>query len=392
MKNTKIQLSQALKNLVLVFIIIGLFCVLGFYYTYGKDPFLRKTYPLEAWWVKQVINCSKRNDFIEKLLHHAVDQQGSLANQIIYLKKDGHSLSCVSGSQVNMDTRFRYASLTKVITAALFLENEKLNKVYRQDYLKNYVNLIHPKDKRLEKITLFNLLTHTSGFDRTRSNDPLFNFNQKPWCPYQLEKLNRVQLDYVPDTQYSYDNRNYCLLAVALEKVTGQSYKKLVKNYLETSGFKNIKLIDGPFLSDEVQYDFRHEMQYFPSYIDEFDFQALQPVAGLSGSAQDYAKLIHYLLYSRNLSLTNGIAEKNCQTKYQQCFSIALKELIVKRGERIYYHTGALPAARSLLVVRENGDIIVWVGSGVPPSSKLTTDDFIHYIYRNLPKSGFNAE
>ena len=179
---------------------------------------------------------------------------------------------------------------------------------------------------------------------------------------------------------------------MALEKVTGQSYKKLVKNYLETSGFKNIKLIDGPFLSDEVQYDFRHEMQYFPSYIDEFDFQALQPVAGLSGSAQDYAKLIHYLLYSRNLSLTNGIAEKNCQTKYQQCFSIALKELIVKRGERIYYHTGALPAARSLLVVRENGDIIVWVGSGVPPSSKLTTDDFIHYIYRNLPKSGFNAE
>lgn len=370
--------------------IIFLFGIYGFYYIYGKDPFLRQIYPLESWWVKQRIKCQQESLFLENLLDYAIDQQGSLANQIIYLKKEGHSFSCVSGPQVNMDTRFRYASLTKVITAAIFLENEKLNKVNRQDYLKNYVNLIHPKDRNLEKITLFNLLTHTSGFDRTRSNDPLFNFNQKPWCPYQLEKLNRVQLDYVPDTQYSYDNRNYCLLAVALEKVTGQSYKKLVENYLEKSGFRNIKLIDGPFLSDEVQYDFRHEMQYFPSYIDEFDFHALQAVAGLSGSAQDYAKLIHYLLYSRNLSLTEMVFEKDCHSKYHQCFSIALKELTVKNGESIYYQTGALPAARSLLVVRENGDIIVWVGSGVPASSKLSTDDFVHYIHRNLPKNEFN--
>lgn len=326
----KYRIGQSIKKLITLFFIVCVFMIVGFYYTYGKDPFLRQIYPLESWWVKQNIKCQQESLFLENLLDYAIDQQGSLANQIIYLKKDGHSLSCVSGSQVNMDTRFRYASLTKVITAAIFLENEKLHKVNRQDYLKNYVNLIHPKDKKLEKITLFNLLTHTSGFDRTRSNDPLFNFNQKPWCPYQLEKLNYLKLDHIPNTQYSYDNRNYCLLAVALEKVTGQSYKKLVENYLETSGFKNIKLIDGPFLSDEVQYDFRYEMQYFPSYINEFNFHALQAVAGLSGSAQDYAKLIHYLLYLRNLSLTEMVFEKDCHSKYHQCFSIALKELRIK--------------------------------------------------------------
>lgn len=371
-------------NKILCVLFLTLIIFFGIFYTYGITPFLKKTYKIEAWWATQDIHCTKSSEEIEKVLKHIIYNFGSLSNQFVIFKKTGGTLSCATGKDITQETRFRYASLTKPITAALFLEYEREHFISRDDLLEKYIPIVDPLDKRFKTVTLKNLLTHTSGFNRLRSNDPMIQAGKNAWCPYKLDRINKIYLDHKPNQVYSYDNRNYCLLAVALEKATHKKYEQLVSEYLLKYGFKDIHLLKGPFLKEEVKYDFRHEEYYFPSYTRKFDFYAMQPVAGLSGSAFDYAKLIHFFLYKRHLPLIEAITQYKDTQGRTITMSMALRQRKMLTGEDVFYHTGALPAARSLMMIRENGDIIVWLGSGVPANSKLATEDLMEIIISNV--------
>ncbi len=368
-----------IKKIILVAVLLGMVFFYGVYSTYGNTPFLRKIYFTEAWWIKKNIHCQQDAPVLKNILDKIIADYGSLSNQAVYIKKNGDIVSCVSGTGVDEETRFRYASLTKVITAALFLENEKLGLLNRKDDLRQYIELEHPADARMQKIQLFNLLTHTSGFDRIRSNDPIIQ-EGKSWCPNHLDVLNDIHLDHAPNAFYSYDNRNYCILGAVLAKKIGQPFEIIVNDYLALHHFKHIKFIDGPFMPDEVKYDFRFEEYYFPSYTRKYDFYAMQSAAGLSGSAKDYARLIHYFITQRQLPLNQTVLKIPDTAKKEYSLSIGLQQMTTPKGELISYHFGALPASRSLLIIRENGDIFVWTGSGVPEDKKNTESVLLKYI------------
>ena len=372
-----------LKKILILLFLIVLCVVWGIFLIYGNTPFLRKSYAVEAWWVKRNIHCHHDSHLLKNILENVIDQHGSLSNQIVYLKKNGKMNSCVSGYDVSEDTRFRYASLTKVVTAALFLENEKLGYLNRNDYLNHYIKLKNPVDTRMGKIRLLNLLTHTSGFDRTKSNDPIIQ-EGKSWCPNDLERLNLIRLDTDPNIKFNYDNRNYCILGAVLEKRRGQPFNIILNDYLAVHHFNHMKLIDGPFMQDEVNYDFRFEEYYFPSYTQKYDFYAMQSAAGLSGSARDYARLIHYFIDQRKLPLTQTVLEISDTAETTHALSIGLQQIKTSKGEVISYHFGALPASRSMLIIRGNGDILVWTGSGVPENKNNTDSMLLKYIIDNF--------
>lgn len=374
-----------LKKILCVALMISMVYLWGVYAIYGSTPFLRKSYVIEAWWAKKNIRCQHESKALNTILSNIIENYGSLSNQLVYLKKNGQLNTCVSGDDVSDDTRFRYASLTKVITAAVFLENERLGELQRNDYLSQYIQLKNPIDPRIEKVRLINLLTHTSGFDRTKSNDPVIQ-EGKSWCPDHLGQLNSIRLDFNPNEVYSYDNRNYCLMGAILEKKLEQPFKDILENYLKSHHFEHIQLIQGSFMPDEVKYDFRFEEYYFPSYVQKFNFHAMQSSAGLSGSAKDYAQLIHYLLYQRKLLLIETISKTHDSNKHDVQLSIALNQEKYQSGELFSYHFGALPASRSLLIIRGNGDVIVWMGSGVPQNPKTSERKLLDYILYRIEK------
>lgn len=372
-----------IKRIILTAVLLGMVFLYGFYSTYGSTPFLRKSYFSEAWWAKKNIQCQPDAQRLKAVLKEVISNYGSLSNQLVYLKKNGSIESCVSGSGVNEETRFRYASLTKVITAALFLENEKLGLLNRKDDLQQYIELQHPADARMQNIRLVNLLVHTSGFDRTKSNDPIIKEGES-WCPDHLEKLNKIRLDHAPGAEYTYDNRNYCILGAVLAKKNGQPFNVILNDYLKIHHFNHIKLIDGPFMPDEVDYDFRFEEYYFPSYTRKYDFYAMQSAAGLSGSAKDFARLIHYFIYQRQLPLTQTVLKISDTAEKNNSLSIGLQQIKTSKGEVISYHFGALPASRSMLIIRGNGDVLVWTGSGVPENKNNTDSMLLKYIIDNF--------
>lgn len=364
-------------DILLIFIIVILIGLVAHFSLIARNQFLQFIYPIEAIVSKKSIHCSSNSPkWMEDNLLFSTDYNGSLANQLVYISPNGGVFHCENGwkklpifsQKVDKNIRYRYASLTKPITASLILNLRDNKKLKLNDKLVTYLpELKFFKDERIKNITLENLLTHTSGFDRLKSNDPLFNTNERPWCPYDLKKLKTLKLDQEPGTLYAYDNRNYCLLGVVVERVTGEGFRQVLNQKIFLKNF-NIKFIDGPFLEDEVNYDFRNESFFVSNYINMFDFKALSAVAGLSGSAESYAKLLNKLLRKKNSIVSISSIDINCKIdKLKSCFTLGLSRYKKNNNSIIVdWHDGGLPGANSLFIYDENGGITVWMGNGSP--------------------------
>jgi CubicO group peptidase (beta-lactamase class C family) len=123
-------------------------------------------------------------------------------------------------------TKFRLGSITKQFTAASILLLEERGKLSLDDPIKKYVP---DAPKEWDKITIFNLLTHTSGIP---------NFTNLP--DYKTLKLDEMPvaktitsvrdkpLDFFPGEKMSYSNSGYLLLGHVIETVTGAGYEQFV--------------------------------------------------------------------------------------------------------------------------------------------------------------------
>lgn len=129
-------------------------------------------------------------------------------------------------------TKFRLGSITKQFTAAAILLLEERGKLKVDDRIKTYLPDI---PMSWERITIFNLLTHSAG---------LPNFTSLP--EYRTAKLNSTTadqtlatlrdrpLDFGPGEKMSYSNSGYLALGSIIEKVSGHSYEKFVVDNLFT--------------------------------------------------------------------------------------------------------------------------------------------------------------
>jgi CubicO group peptidase (beta-lactamase class C family) len=124
------------------------------------------------------------------------------------------------------NSKFRLGSVTKQFTAASILLLEERGKLSVQDPVKKYVP---SAPATWDKITVFNLLTHTSGIP---------NFTSFPDYPKlepfattakeEVERLFDKPLDFQPGERWSYSNSGFVVLTYIIEKVTGQPYATFV--------------------------------------------------------------------------------------------------------------------------------------------------------------------
>ena len=86
-----------------------------------------------------------------------------------------------------------------------------------------------------DKITIFHLLTHTSGIP----NFTGFADYQKlePFAATSEQLVARFRdkpLDFEPGEKWQYSNSGYVLLGYLIEKITGESYEKFVRENIFT--------------------------------------------------------------------------------------------------------------------------------------------------------------
>ena len=139
-----------------------------------------------------------------------------------------------------LDTRFRLGSITKQFTAALILQLVEQGKVKLDGRVSDYLPA-YRKDIG-EKVTVHQLLNHTSGIPSYTSLPGFFNdVSRNPFTVDDfVKKYASNDLEFEPGSKFSYNNSGYFLLGAIVEKVTGQTYEKALKErILDPLGMKN---------------------------------------------------------------------------------------------------------------------------------------------------------
>lgn len=151
-------------------------------------------------------------------------------------------------------SRFRIASISKPITAAMILRLVEMGLLKMSDNPFSILKIELPADAdpRLKKITIEQLLQHTAGWDRAVSFDPMFRpiviaKEQKVEAPAKpndiIHYMIKRKLDFEPGERYAYSNFGYCILGRVIEKLTEQSYEAAVeKHVFEPLGIKDTQL------------------------------------------------------------------------------------------------------------------------------------------------------
>lgn len=147
-------------------------------------------------------------------------------NKILYQNAFGY-FDKEDNLRNELATKFRIASLSKQFTAAGILNLQAQHKLDVQDHVCAYLPSCPDE---WQPITLHQLLTHTSGVSditRFRNYDEYFALAHT-----RAELLKHAQdapLDFKPGTRFSYSNPGYFLLALVIERVSGQSYEAFLR-------------------------------------------------------------------------------------------------------------------------------------------------------------------
>lgn len=129
-------------------------------------------------------------------------------------------------------TKFRLGSITKQFTAACILLLEERGRLKTDDPVRKFMP---DAPAAWDKITIFHLLTHTSGipsftgFPDYASLEPLATTPEK-----LVARFRDKPLDFQPGEKWSYSNSGYLLLGYLIEKISGQSYETFVRDNIFT--------------------------------------------------------------------------------------------------------------------------------------------------------------
>jgi len=129
-------------------------------------------------------------------------------------------------------TKFRLGSITKQFTAASILLLQERGKLNVEDPVKKYMA---DAPAAWDKVTIYHLLTHTSGIPSFTSFPEYAKW--EPFAATPAEEVARFRdkpLDFAPGEKWSYSNSGYVLLGYLIEKITGGSYEKFVRENIFT--------------------------------------------------------------------------------------------------------------------------------------------------------------
>jgi CubicO group peptidase (beta-lactamase class C family) len=130
------------------------------------------------------------------------------------------------------EAKFRLGSMTKQFTAACILLLEERGKLSTDDLVKKYMP---DAPAAWDKITIYNLLTHTSGIPNFTSFPDYRSSEATPTTPAQLvARFRDKPLDFQPGEKWSYSNSGYEVLGYLIERISGENYQKFLQENIFT--------------------------------------------------------------------------------------------------------------------------------------------------------------
>ncbi len=181
----------------------------------------------------------------------AISKNGKLVYSKAYGKSDKEA-----NTATTIDTRFRMASVSKLLTSVAVLKLVQNGSIAMNQKVFGAAGILgttygtQPYSANVLAITVSDLLHHTSGGWGNETNDPAFL--DLTWSSTQLFNytLNSIPLANAPGTSFAYSNFNYMVLARIIENISGKTYEQFVKDEVLAPAGATHTEIAGNLLAD----------------------------------------------------------------------------------------------------------------------------------------------
>jgi D-alanyl-D-alanine-carboxypeptidase/D-alanyl-D-alanine-endopeptidase len=325
-------------------------------------------------------------DDIRAFLQHRVQVEKRDVGVVVGIV-DEHGSSIVSygtmddgtSQEVNGDTLFEIGSITKTFTALLLQDMIERGEMKLDDPVAKYL----PKSAKMpthngKEITLFHLVTHTSGLPRNPENlDPKSADN--PLAEYTVEKLNAClsgyQLTRNPGAKFEYSNLGSGLLGHVISLKAGTDYESLVTDRICRPSKMDSTRIK---LTPELKARFATGHNQFGYAVSSMDFRSQAGCGALRSTANDLLKYVAANIGLTPSSLTT-LMEKTHLVRFQSVIppvnvALAWGVVLDPQGRKIVSHGGATYGYRAFAgfdKTRRRGVVVLSNSSyeGVGPDS-----------------------
>ena len=192
---------------------------------------------------------------------------------------------------MELDTRFRMASHSKLFTATAIMQLREQGKVRLDDPVSDYLSWFEVKSAAPDDppITIEQLLTHSSGLPREAGSH---------WSDWEFPTEGEVralisdrQAAFSPEVRWKYSNLAYTIAGMVVEEVTGRSWGE----YLQENIFDPL----GMTSSSVDQEDPRMATGYSRRLIDGsrevipfIDARGMAAATGLTSTVEDMARFV----------------------------------------------------------------------------------------------------
>lgn len=257
--------------------------------------------------------------------------------KVIYNKAVGFS-DIEKNMQADQHTLYKIGSISKMFTAVLILkaiEEKKLS-------LDTKLSVFFPMIKNSDKITIQNLLNHSSGIYSITDDEDYLTWNDKKMS--QADFLNRVHANenlFEPSAKNEYSNSNYILLSYILEKIYKKSYSAILQNQIA----KPLHL-NNTFIGDKKNAITAQSYSFKTNWNKEASTHYSVPLGAgaIVSTADDLLTFINSIFDYKILNKQSV----DLMTTFSNKYGFGIFDLSTK-NEVVYGHDGAIDGFKSIV-------------------------------------------
>ena len=308
-------------------------------------------------------------------------------NEVLFIKGYG-TKTIHENNPIDSISNFLTASVSKLFTATAIMQLCEQGKIDLNKKLVDYVPEFEMKDKRYKDITVYQLLTHTSGLPNFFNPNFIKPENDNVALTTFARKLKTKKLSYPPGvslTSHTYSNTGYNMLGLIIERVSGQTFS----DYMDEHILKPVGMNYSSFFYDRIDEKRRttpHKKNWLTGKVKASnyypDIPQDKPCGNLNSCSVDLCKwILHNLSIHKATTNIGVIKHETLETMWTTkeeiegyTTSIGLGWWIVqsKKYSKYLFHVGNDPGYSASLTLSPDNDFgIVVLCNGMYPMQEV---------------------
>ncbi|MBC7934763.1 MAG: serine hydrolase [Rhizobacter sp.] len=269
-------------------------------------------------------------------------------NELLYKKALGVE-NLATGKKLTSLSDFHMASVSKPFAGTAILQLAERGKLQLDSSLVFYLPYFNMKDPRYKKITIYHLLTHSSGMADVSDYQWDKPQNDKDAAERYAKSFVDKELDFEPGSQFHYSNAAYNILAALIKHVSELSFEDyLYKNILVPAGMNSSSFLFSDIESGRRTASHIIDQDLQMAVSKSYPYNRIHaPSSTLHSDLEDMLQWTKLFLNKGKINGRQIISESTWKQmlqprfvvneQYKVCFSWF--ETIIG-GRKIYFHSG----------------------------------------------------